>query len=52
MPDYRKMYFSLFNDVADVIVRLQQAQRKTEQMFVEGREPELTILQQASSEDK
>ena len=30
MPDYQKMYRSLFNDVTDAISKLQQAQQKTE----------------------
>ena len=36
MADYKKMYTALFNDVTDAIVLLQQAQQKTEDVFVQG----------------
>lgn len=43
MPDYQKMYHLLFKDVTDAITRLQQAQQKTERMYVESKEPVLKI---------
>lgn len=33
MPDYQKMYHSLWGDVTDTISKLQQAQQKTEEML-------------------
>ncbi|MEA4895658.1 MAG: hypothetical protein VB064_10405 [Oscillospiraceae bacterium] len=44
MPDYQKMYHSLFNDVTDVISKLQQAQQKTEEMYMDSAETVLTPL--------
>jgi hypothetical protein len=44
MPDYQKMYHSLFNDVTDAITKLQQAQQKTEEMYMDSKEPVLTPL--------
>ena len=43
MPDYKKMYYSLFNDVTAAITALQQAQQKTEQLYVEDAEPVINI---------
>jgi len=45
MPDYQKMYYSLFNDVTDTVTKLQQAQQKTEEMYGDSMEPKLTSLQ-------
>lgn len=42
MPDYQKMYHSLFNDVTDTITKLQQAQQKTEEMYMDSKETVLT----------
>lgn len=42
MPDYQKMYHALFNDVTDAISKLQQAQQKTEEMYMDSKEPSLT----------
>lgn len=44
MPDYQKMYHSLFNDVTDAITKLQQAQQKTEEMYMNSQETVLTTL--------
>jgi hypothetical protein len=35
MADYQKMYHSLFNDVTDTIQKLQEAQRKTEEIYIQ-----------------
>lgn len=42
MPDYQKMYHSLFNDVTDAITKLQSAQQKTEEMYMDSKETVLT----------
>jgi hypothetical protein len=42
MPDYQKMYHSLFNDVTDAVTKLQQAQQKTEEMYMDSKETVLT----------
>ena len=38
MPDYKKLYFELFNKISDIIEELQELQRKTEEMYVEDDE--------------
>jgi len=35
MEDYKKLYYTLFNEITTVIEQLQAAQRKTEAMFIE-----------------
>ncbi|NCC69251.1 MAG: hypothetical protein EOM14_13855 [Clostridia bacterium] len=44
MPDYRKMYFALFNAVTNSITYLQYAQREAEQTYLDSEEPPLTVL--------
>lgn len=44
MPDYQKMYHSLWSDVTDAISKLQQAQQKTEEMYIDSKETVLTPL--------
>lgn len=38
MPDYKKMYTTLFNEVTDAIERLQEAQQKTEELYLNAEE--------------
>jgi len=52
MPDYQKMYHSLFNDVTDVVTKLQEAQQKTEEMYMDSKETVLTELKGSASENK
>ena len=52
MPDYQKMYHSLFNDVTDAISRLQQAQQKTEEMYMDSKETVLTPFVKKSEEKR
>ena len=40
MPDYEKMYHTLFNAVTDAIEVLQQAQLEAEELYLSGDEPE------------
>lgn len=43
MPDYKKMYFELFNEISDVIESLQKIQKKAEEIYVQdGIETEKT----------
>lgn len=44
MPDYQKMYHSLFNDVTDAVTKLQQAQQRTEEMYIDSKETVLTTF--------
>ena len=39
MTDYKKMYYTLFNQVTDVIIMQQKAQMLTEEMYISGTEP-------------
>ena len=34
MPDYKEMYFQLYNRLTDVILELQQAQKDMEEMYI------------------
>ena len=40
MPDYKKMYFKLFNSVTDAIEILQKAQIETEEIYITSGEEE------------
>lgn len=40
MPDYKKLYHKLFNDITDVIEDLQKAQQDTEEMYLDMCEEE------------
>ena len=35
MPDYQKMYTTLFNEVTDAITLLQHAQQSTEELYLD-----------------
>ncbi|MFT8889886.1 MAG: hypothetical protein ABF904_13890 [Ethanoligenens sp.] len=52
MPDYQKMYHALFNDVTDAISKLQQAQQRTEEMYISSKETVLTPLRQNTGKEK
>ena len=38
MADYKKMYFKLFNEITDVIERLQKVQLECEKIYIETEE--------------
>lgn len=44
MPDYRNMYFKLFNKLTNVIEELQQIQQETEELYMHDAKTERTIL--------
>lgn len=46
MPNYKKMYFTLFNKVTDVIDELQEIQQKTERLYIESPESKIVLLEQ------
>ena len=46
MPDYKAMYFELFNSVTDAIEILMRAQNKTEEMYITSCEKEEKSSQQ------
>ena len=35
MPDYEKMYFTLFRKISDVIEELEEIQRVTEEIYID-----------------
>lgn len=51
MPDYQKMYHSLFNDVTDAVSKLQQAQQKTEEMYMDSKETVFTTFPGGGSKE-
>lgn len=44
MPDYKKMYNSLFNDVTQAIRQLQTAQQKTEEFYIRADDIPINII--------
>lgn len=44
MPDYKKMYSTLFNSITDVIEILEKAQESTEREFIESQNSEIIRL--------
>jgi len=36
MADYEKMYYHLFNNITDMIEKLQQLQQETEKMYIDA----------------
>ena len=44
MPDYEKMYWSLFNAVTDAIRILQQAQRQAEEKYISEESPLIRLF--------
>lgn len=53
MPDYKSMYFRLFNRVSAAIELLQMAQQEGENKYMEGDEPPivLAVLNETPIED-
>ena len=40
MPDYKKMYYTLFNKITDVIEELKEVQCEVEELYIESCEEE------------
>ena len=40
MPDYKEMYFELFNKISDIIEELQNIQKEMEEKYVNASEDE------------
>ena len=34
MPDYKELYFKLFNDITDVIEKLKEIQKQAEEIYI------------------
>jgi len=43
MPDYKKMYFGLFNKVTEAIMILQKAQLEGEESYISADEPPIEL---------
>lgn len=46
MPDYRKMYSLLFNEITNVIEQLRRIQIKTEELYMESEETPLHMIKE------
>ena len=44
MPDYQKMYVRLFQSQTKAITLLQEAQKDTEDMYIEAEPPSITVF--------
>lgn len=44
MPDYKKMYLTLFKAAEDALNILETAQLECEELYVSAQEPEITVL--------
>ena len=44
MPDYAKMYYTLFNAMTKSIEILQRAQQDAEEIYISAKEPEIHLL--------
>ena len=53
MPDYKEMYAKLFRSQTKAINILQEAQKETEDMYIEEEPPSIVLLptEQADTED-
>lgn len=40
MPDYKKLYFKMFNGITDIIEELKKLQQEAEEMYIESCESE------------
>jgi hypothetical protein len=45
MADYRGMYLTLFNAITDTINILQEAQGKTEELYMEQEDPKIIAME-------
>lgn len=52
MPNYKKMYFALFNAVSDSINNLQKAQQNAENAYIENEAPLLPVLPVKAEKEK
>ena len=51
LPDYERMYKTLFNAMTDAIEILQSAQQKTEEQYIEAEPPVIKVLTLDGAED-
>ena len=44
VPNYKEMYFMLFQSATQAITILQEAQRQTEEMYLSAEQPDMKML--------
>jgi len=49
MPDYQKMYATIFNAATDAVSILQQAQRDSENLFIEADDTPIELFPKDNS---
>ena len=52
MPDYKSMYFSLYNSITDAIRILQTAQQKGEESYINSNEEPVHLVDTSSDTPK
>lgn len=50
MPDFKSLYFNLFNKVTDAVILLQSAQQEAEQQFIKENTPSITTFPDITEE--
>ena len=52
MPDYKKMYYILFNKITTIVAELQEAQQHTEELYINAEEAIIELyIQENQKED-
>ena len=52
MPDYKKMYYALFNQISKTIEDLQAIQQLTEEMFIDNENADLVVFSKDNTESE
>lgn len=52
MPNYKEMYYELFNKITDVIGELQEVQQKVEEMYMNSDEPKIIELNRQITDEE
>jgi len=52
MVHYEQMYKILFNKMTDIIEEIQEIQRQTEEMFMQGKDSEFILLKSSGNSEQ
>lgn len=52
MPNYQKLYLTLFNKMTDIMNEIQEAQQIAEELYLQSDEPNLVMLNPHSKRRK
>ena len=52
MPNYKKLYLSLFRDVSKTIEQLQEAQQRAEELYITSDEPDIKLIEKRPPADR